>query len=107
MTGAIFRVCGVYDCEAFRVANVYTMPFHSIPFQHESSGDIMFKRINCEVFPGMFPSEHFVPFKDADGNDFGYMFADDQLVRVLNPCRTKTRSRCNCAFTLSIRQTAW
>jgi len=49
----------------------------------------MFKWINCEVLPGMFSSERFVLVKDADGNDFGYMFADDQLVRVNEPLHDK------------------
>lgn len=50
----------------------------------------MFKWIDCEVLPGMFSTERFVLVKDADGNDFGYMFADDQLVRVNEPLQDNT-----------------
>jgi len=64
--------------------------FHSTPFHHEFLEVIMFKWINCEVLPGMFPSERFVLVKDADGNDFGYMFANDRLVRVHKPLQDKT-----------------
>lgn len=49
----------------------------------------MFKWINCEVLPGMFDAEYYVLVKDADGNDFGGMFADDQLVRVHEPLQDK------------------
>ncbi len=45
--------------------------------------------INCEVMRGMFPSEYYVLVKDADGNDFGYLFADRELVRVNKPVQDK------------------
>lgn len=61
-----------------------------MPSHQESLEVVMFiKWINCEVLPGMFPSERFVLVKDAEGNDFGYMFADNQLVRVHEPLRDK------------------
>ncbi len=45
--------------------------------------------INCEVMRGMFPSEYSVLVKDADGNEFGHLFADRTLVKVDKPVQGK------------------